>query len=221
MDAMSPDSGMPDVGFPDVGDPDTGDPDAGDPDAGDPDAGEPDAGPMLEYGDPCTANEECISNLCLMITGFEPSCSRECNLDIPHACRDEGTLCLPTGGGAAVCFGPEIDTGTDTDDANLTLGDCITRSLRPLGADTDLFQVRAPTDDPIVVSVQPESGVDVELEFYDGAGELVARQNMNGEGGIEGLRFSEWTSDGIVFVLVNDAGSSVANPYRICVESAE
>lgn len=204
---------------PDAGDPDAGDPDAGALDAGS-DSGPPDAGPTLEYGASCTSDAQCISNLCLMVTGAEPTCSRECNLDVPHACRAEGTLCVPAGSWA-VCFGPDIDTGSDTDDANLTLGDCVTRTLRPLGADADLFQVRAATDDPIVVSVQPEDGVDVELDFYDGAGELVARQNMNAAGGIEGLRFTEWTSDGIVFVLVKDAGSSIANPYRVCVETAE
>lgn len=72
-----------------------------------------------------------------------------------------------------------------------------------------------------MVSVQPDPGVDVELEFYDGSGELVARQNMNEAGGIEGLRFNEWTSSSIVFVLVSDAGSTIANPYRVCVEPAE
>lgn len=214
-----------DGGFDASVDLDAGEPDAGDPDAGTPmdagmDSGPPDAGPTLGYGESCTADAQCVSDLCLMVTGVEPTCSRECNLDVPHACRAEGTLCVPAGA-AAVCFGPEIDTGSDTDDANLTLGDCVTRTLRPLGADADLFQVRAATDDPIVVSVQPEDGVDVELDFYDGAGELVARQNMNEAGGIEGLRFTEWTSDGIVFVLVKDAGSSIANPYRVCVETAE
>ncbi len=70
------------------------------------------------------------------------------------------------------------------------------------------------------MSVTPDSAVDVQLQFYDGSGALVATSDMNGAGGLEGLRFSSWTSDSIVYVLVSDAGSAVANPYRICVDTA-
>ncbi|HJL03045.1 MAG TPA: hypothetical protein RMH85_17205 [Polyangiaceae bacterium LLY-WYZ-15_(1-7)] len=196
--------------------------DAGPPpeDSGPPpvDAGPPpmDAGPPPgAFGDPCTLGAECASGVCLTGAG----CTRLCDLDVPHACRAEGTLCLPTGSGDAVCGGPSIETGPDTgDDANLGLGDCVMRSLVPLGADADLFQVRAAFDGRLQVVARPESGVDLALDFYDGAGSLVARSTMGGAGELEGLRFDRWTAESIVYVLVRDDGSSIANPYRVCVE---
>ncbi|MEM9070437.1 MAG: hypothetical protein AAGE52_18170 [Myxococcota bacterium] len=187
-------------------------------DAALPDAGV-DAGPQLPFRSDCVEDTDCESNLCLLPVDGDPFCSRVCDLDTPHDCRDEGALCLPAGA-AAVCAGPEIETGSDSDDANLSLGDCVSRSLLPLGADADLFQVRAATDDPVTVFVEPGTGVDVELEFYDGAGNLIARRNEGGVAMTEGLRFEAWTTTSIVYVLVSDAGSSITNPYRVCVEAS-
>lgn len=176
-----------------------------------------DAGPRLGFGETCTSNEECDSDLCVL-GAPEEICTRRCDIEVPNDCRSERRLCVPAGPpGVSVCYGPTIDTGVDTDDANLTVGDCATRSLAPLGTDSDLFLIRAPTTDPIVVTVRPETGVDLQFEVYDGAGRLLARQNNAGLDGVEAIQFDVWSADSVAYVLVGDAGSSIANPYQICI----
>ena len=108
-------------------------------------------------------------------------------------------------------------TGSDTeDDASIAFGDCITRTLSPLG-DADLIRVKADFTGMLNVGVEPlNAGVDVSFLVYDGAGDLQANINNNGRGTREGITFMVWNPDSVAFLLVQDAGSSVSGQYRVC-----
>lgn len=219
-DASVAADGSLDAGPPTV---DAGPADAGVRDAAMVDAGT-DAGPLGAYGEECRLPADCEGDACLRMRGEETGfCSRSCDLSGPNPCRDLNTLCIRVSLDPveSYCLGPEIDTGDDSaDDGNLSLGDCLTRNLVPLGSDRDLFLVRAETNNPIRVQVTPGPGSDVRLEFYDGAGALIANTNSNGAGGVEALRFDSWVRESIAYVVVIDAGSTIANSYQICVNDA-
>lgn len=178
-----------------------------------------DAGPLRAFGEACADSSQCEGGVCLGPTGgSEGTCTRTCDPDVPHDCRDVGRLCLALGTGSrSVCAGPEIETGADTeDDAIIAFGDCITRTLSPLG-DADLIRVKADFTGMLNVGVEPlNAGVDVGFLVYDGAGALQANINANGPGERDGITFTAWTPDSVAFLLVQDAGSSVSGQYRIC-----
>ncbi len=176
-------------------------------------------GPLRGFGEACTASSQCAGGACTSDDGPQNgTCTRPCSQETPNDCRKEKTLCLEIGGGSFVCSGPEVTTGTDTDDANLGLGDCVTRELSPLG-DADLFFIRAAYEGPMTISVVPQNpGLDVGFRVYDGAGSQMANLNDKPPGVREGLNVKSWIPSNRAFVLVYDAGSSVAGSYRICAE---
>jgi hypothetical protein len=72
------------------------------------------AGP-LPFGSHCTANENCIENVC-----FENTCTREC--DSYARCPETGTRCVDEGEGRALCLATTHEEGPGTTGASCAIG---------------------------------------------------------------------------------------------------
>ena len=184
---------------------------------------EPDAGGVSDagggtrrYGEACSRHADCASGVCIGTTDVAPTCTRTCDSDAPNDCRDENTFCVSFTEGE-FCFGATIETGIDaSDDEVLNLGDCVTRSLSPLG-DADMFLVLAGRSADISVVAQPQNpALDVAVDFYNN-GQLVGRSDDYGGGGMEGLRIADFARGSRMQVVVRDGGSSITDEYRLCV----
>ena len=170
----------------------------------------------LAYGAPCTEPSQCASGTCIGTTDVAPTCTRTCDVDAANDCRDENTFCVSFTTGD-YCFGATIETGIDaSDDEVLNLGDCVTRSLTPLG-DADMFLVLAGRSADVTIVARPLNGsLDLATDFYNN-GQLVGRSDDLGGGGMEGLRIADFVRGSSMQVVVRDAGSSVSDEYELCV----
>ncbi len=181
------------------------------PDAMPPPPPTPDAAPLLGYGEACTANAQCASAICIAGAG----CSRACNIDLPNDCRAEHAFCVPLGSSLHGCYG-SITTGPDEDDANLHIGDSVTRNLVPLG-DADLFYVENAVPGTFLIAVTPQAGVDVTLEGYDAIGQPLGVFNDGGNGVAESADFMA-SAAGAFFIVVRDTSTSTGS-YTLAISS--
>lgn len=174
----------------------------------------------LPFGADCDTNAQCSGGVCVGTEDPEVGmCTRACDRTTPNSCRAEQTLCLPLANGTSACAGPTIVTKADTDDANLTVGDCVTRSLSPLG-DLDLYQIEDPDfTGNVRISVTPLApGVDAALDAYNASGLPVGVINEAGPGQPETVDVSGWIPTRVMFAVVRDASSQTIGEYKICVD---
>jgi len=175
----------------------------------------PDAAPNVPgkaYGEQCSADSQCESKFCLTNDG----CSRSCDIKMPNPCRAEKAFCVPLQGDPGFACAEMIDTGSDTDDAYISVGDRLTRSLTPL-KDADMFTVEVARSEPVSVIVTPSAGIDVALDAYNPIAQPIGAFNSGGPGGIEAGLFSAGQTDSWVFVIVRNVGNSTGQ-YQISVE---
>jgi len=161
--------------------------------------------PKKAYGQSCSSGNDCQSGLCIGETsGFK--CSRSCSLQVALDCKDVDAFCVPLTQGGNACHGT-IESGNDTDDAIVEIGDSVTRLLTPLG-DTDVFQVRFNTLGNTTITATPEVGIDVKIQAFDVDGSPLAIQNNGGAGVAEGLQTTVQQIGTYVFVAVTNVGQS-------------
>jgi hypothetical protein len=161
--------------------------------------------PKKSYGQACSGGNECTTGLCVGAPG-QSKCSRSCSLQVALDCKDVDAFCVPIDGGGNACFGT-IESGNDTDDAILEIGDSITRLLTPLG-DTDVFQVRLNTLGTATFTATPQVGIDVRIDAYSALGEPLAVANNGAAGVAEALQTNVQQIGGYVFVAVTNVGQS-------------
>lgn len=171
--------------------------------------------PLLPYGAACTSPSQCQGGLCVGETGGSYICSRPCTLDVALDCKDVDAFCVPIGNNENACYG-SIESGNDTDDAILEIGDSVTRTLSPLG-DADVFQVRLNQLGMVSFTVTPQPSIDVKLEAYGVIGSPLGFANDTGPGMPEVLQTDVQQVGTHVFVVVRDVGSSTGG-YTLSVQ---
>jgi hypothetical protein len=171
--------------------------------------------PLRGYGEVCTSPSQCQSNLCVGETGGTYICSRPCTLTVAQDCKDVDAFCVPIGGGDNACYGT-IDTGNDTDDAVVQIGDTVTRVLSPLG-DADLFLVHLDQLGTARFTVTPQPSIDVKIEAYGEIGSALGFANDMGPGLPESLETDVQQIGTHVFIVVRDVGSSTGG-YTLSVQ---
>ena len=165
------------------------------------------------YGEACSAPSECATGLCVGTPG-QFRCSRACSINIAHPCKDVDAFCAPYQGGGHVCYGM-IETGNDTDDAILHVGDSATRSVTPLD-DADLFQVRLDQLGEIRFGATPTTSIDVRLEIYSQTGAAIGIANDVGPSMVEQMYTNVQAIDGYVWAVVRNVGTTTGN-YTIAI----
>jgi hypothetical protein len=168
--------------------------------------------PLAGYGGACTTGSDCASGLCI---GSMPStCSRFCSLDVALDCKDVDAFCVPLTGGGNGCYGT-IETGDDTDDAVMQIGDSVTRAVTPLG-DADVFLVHLDTLGTTTFTVTPAASIDVQLEAYGTLGSAIGVATPAGPGLPEALQTDVQQIGHHLFIVVRDVGTSTGN-YTLAV----
>ena len=163
------------------------------------------------YGASCQIAEVCASGLC--VGPPYDACSVLCNQAVANDCANVGAagFCVSIGNDEFACVG-DLDTGIDTDDDILSVGDSATRALDTL-TDADLFQLEL-TPGSFVILATPATDDDVELSIYNGIGQQVALINQAGPGEFEGTILD---NDGsLAFAVVRNVGTSTGQ-YTISV----
>jgi hypothetical protein len=163
---------------------------------------------VLGYGDPCTDPVQCASGLC--ISAPYNHCSELCNQAVANDCPDVGAsgFCVPIGGDEFACVG-ELSLGVDDDEAIVSPGDSVTRSLNTL-TDADLFQVPV-TDGMFELVATPVGSHDVQLEVYDSIGQPIGTINDGGPGAVEGATLTTTGGAGVIFCIVRNAGTTTGS----------
>ena len=160
------------------------------------------------YGDTCTEDVQCASDICAGAPYNH--CSAGCDQAIANHCRDVGAagFCVETATpGFFLCVG-DLDTGLDTDDAILTSGDSVTRSLGSL-TDADLFHLNLLAGS-YLIEASSSDGVDLQLEAYNTIGEPIGIFDQGGPNETEsGLLVSEEPE--VTFVVIRNVGISTGN----------
>jgi hypothetical protein len=178
-----------------------------------PDASRPMPDARLKgYGEVCSATSECESGLCIGTTVGR--CSRYCSINEANPCKDVDAFCAPFNGGGHVCYGT-IETLDDLDDAILSVGDSVTRSVTPL-TDADLFQVRLNQLGEIRIAATPSQSIDVRLEAYSMTGQPIGIANDMGPTGVETLFTNVSEVDTFVWMVVRNVGNTTG-AYTISV----
>jgi len=164
------------------------------------------------YFEPCEDPVVCASGLC--IGPPYAHCSEYCNQAIANDCANVGALglCVPVGEDNFACVG-DLEFGFDEDDAILSSGDSVTRSLGNL-TDADLFHLEL-FEGNYVVYAEPQGGDDVQLEVYNAIGEPIGIINDGGPGVTEGVNYT--TGTGVSFAVVRNVGNTTG-PYSLSVE---
>ncbi len=162
--------------------------------------------PLKAYGQACASPSECQSGLCVGTSPSTNKCSRSCSLDVALDCKDVDAFCVPLSSGGNACFGT-IESGNDTDDAVVEIGDSVTRLLTPLG-DVDVFQVRLNTLGNTLITATPEAGIDVKIDAYSQIGDPLAIANAGGAGVAEQMTTNVQQIGTHVFIAVGNAGTS-------------
>lgn len=168
----------------------------------------PDAAPLLAYGEVCTDANQCIGGYCIGYEGEDYTCSRGCDINTANSCRSVDAFCVPVSDSYA-CFG-EIETGNDSDDAIIAVGDAVTRGLTPLD-DADLFQVHLDQLGDILFQVTTDSSIDMQLEAYGVLGDPIGVANMRGAGEFEALQTEVQQIGGYIFMVVRNVGTSTGS----------
>jgi len=160
------------------------------------------------YGDTCTFGEQCASELC--IGAPYDHCSVLCNQAIPNNCPDVGAagFCVPLTGSEFACVG-DLETGVDSDDAIVSPGDSVTRSLNTL-TDADLFQVPV-TDGMFELTATPGAGHDLQLEVYDSIGQPIGTLDDGGAGVAETGVLTTTGGAGVIFCVVRNVGTTTGS----------
>ncbi len=166
----------------------------------------PDARIRYGYGESCTDGNDCLSGLCVGSDNDPWTCSRYCTLDVANDCKDVNAFCVPIGGNDHACWGA-IDTGSDADDAILSIGDAATRAVTPLG-DADLFLVHLDQLGTAQFEVEPGASIDVQLEAYGVLGDALGIANDGGPGVTERLQTDVQQIGGHIFMVVRNVGTS-------------
>ena len=103
----------------------------------------------------------------------------ECDIDDVGSCQDAEALCVPLSGGGHGCDG-NVDTGRDTDGAIMTVDDVASAQFQTVG-DGDLFRLDYERAGQYRITAQGD-GVELQLEFYDAAGEPIGVFTGSGVG---------------------------------------
>lgn len=165
-----------------------------------------------EYFEPCEEPVMCASGLC--IGPPYAHCSEYCNQAIANDCAnvDAKGLCVPVGEEEFACVG-DLEFGFDDDDAILSSGDSVTRSLGNL-TDADLFHLEL-FEGGYVILAEPQGGDDIQLEVYNAIGEPIGVLNDGGPGEAEGANYN--TGTGVSFAVVRNVGNTTG-PYTLSVD---
>jgi hypothetical protein len=174
----------------------------------------PDA-PLKGYGQTCAAGNQCASGLCVSEQNGPSLCSIPCNIGLANDCRSVDAFCVPIGGNDHACWG-SIETLNDTDDAIVSVGDSVTRTLTPLG-DADMFQVQLNQLGKIRFTVTPTATIDVKLEAYGVLGSALGSANDVGPSMAEGLETEVQQIGSYMFLVVRNVGTSTGN-YTFSVQ---
>lgn len=172
----------------------------------------PTPAPKENHGGPCQRGDQCAGGICL---DEVTACSQACDLEKPDSCRQVKGFCVPLETGDGACFG-SIDLGRDTDEATISVGDAVTRTLDTLG-DTDLFRVNLNRLGEIAFVVKPASGVDVALDGHNAIGEAMGVFDEAGLGELEAAVSTVESIDGWVYFAVRNAGKSTGS-YTFTVQ---
>jgi hypothetical protein len=174
------------------------------------------AAPLSPVGAACARSTECASGACVAGT-----CAARCDVERPNPCRTVGGFCVPVGSGgqiaAYVCRG-DLVTGVDEDDAIVSVGDSVTRSLGTL-KDVDLFTVATGRGGDLTIAVQASPGVDAEIDVYDPLGQPIGAFNQQGLGEPEVVQMTGAHADMHFFVAVRNVGNGTGQ-YRLSVAAA-
>lgn len=168
---------------------------------------------LAANGESCARSADCAGGACVAST-----CTSLCDIERANSCRDAGGFCVPVGSGRTIdafaCSG-DLKTGADEDDAILTVGDAVTRSLGTL-KDADLFTVDTGRGGDLLVVVEPSAGVDAQIDVYDPLGQQIGTFNSQGLGMAEAVRMSGARADAYFFVVVRNVGNGTGK-YKLSV----
>jgi len=158
-----------------------------------------------EFGENCTAGEDCASGLCL--TGDFDMCTITCTQDVANDCGAQGVtgLCVAVGMDTFVCAG-DLTFGADKDDEILKSGDSLKRSFQTK-TDADLFLLDIAAAGTYQVAAYPDPDDTLTIDFYNGDATELGTVMSPGVGMPAGGNI-DVPAAGVFFAVVRNTGNS-------------
>jgi hypothetical protein len=158
-----------------------------------------------EFGEGCTAGEDCASGLCL--TGDFDMCTITCTQDVANDCGAQGVtgLCVAVGMDTFVCAG-DLTFGADKDDEILKSGDSLKRSFQTK-TDADLFLLDIAAAGTYQVAAYPDPDDTLTIDFYNGDATELGTVMSPGVGMPAGGNI-DVPAAGVFFAVVRNTGNS-------------